>query len=417
MPKSIFSIACVLATLVASQALAAKDTPLIGQTGMAGWRQPVGTWQNVGDAEMSAENPRALVALEPTGHGVIVAGHRGRTSNLISVDEHADCRLHVEFMVPEKSNSGVYLMGRYEVQVFSSYGKEKPTFSDAGGIYQRWNAKAPRGQQGYEGHAPRVNASKPDGEWQSFDIVFRAPRFDAAGNKTANAAFVSVKHNGVLVHENVELTGPTRASTYQDEKPTGPLMLQGDHGPVAYRNIRIEPLGAAPSAPAGQGPAYAGRTVDQWAARLDDSTRQIRLNAANTLANIGYVARERLAGMLDHKDSAVRYWGARGLGDMRPRVNDYNDALARSLGDKAFAVRMAAAYALRDTPHHKKAVDVLIDGLKTEERGYGPVAADYLWKMGPSAKKAVPALKKLAQNSDYHIKNAANRALSTVAPE
>jgi sugar phosphate isomerase/epimerase len=74
-------------------------------------------------------------------------------------------------------------------------------------------------------------------------VVFRAPRFDANGKKTENARFVKVVHNGRVVHENEELTGPTRASAWNDEKPLGPIMLQGDHGPVAYRNIWIKPGG------------------------------------------------------------------------------------------------------------------------------------------------------------------------------
>jgi hypothetical protein len=119
---------------------------------------------------------------------------------------------------------------------------EDPKYSDCGGIYQRWDGK--RSPKGYEGHAPRVNASLPAGRWQSYDVIFRAPRFDAGGRKTSNARFVKVIHNGIVVHEDVEVSGPTRAAAYKDEKPTGPLMVQGDHGPVAYRNIRIVPLNA-----------------------------------------------------------------------------------------------------------------------------------------------------------------------------
>jgi hypothetical protein len=133
-------------------------------------------------------------------------------------------------------------MGRYEIQVLDSFGKKEAAYSDCGGIYQRWDPKRGKGQEGFEGHAPRVNAAKAPGEWQTFDVVFRAPRFDAKGAKTANAKFVKVVHNGQVVHEDVEVTGPTRAATFEDEKPTGPLMLQGDHGPVAYRNILIRPL-------------------------------------------------------------------------------------------------------------------------------------------------------------------------------
>ncbi|MHC4574982.1 MAG: 3-keto-disaccharide hydrolase, partial [Planctomycetota bacterium] len=125
-------------------------------------------------------------------------------------------------------------------QILDSYGVEKPKYSDCGGIYQRWDEK--RSPKGYEGHPPRVNASMPAGQWQTYDVIFRAPRLDRSGKKTANARFERVFHNGILVHEDVEVTGPTRAAAYKDEKPTGPLMLQGDHGPVAYRNIRIEAL-------------------------------------------------------------------------------------------------------------------------------------------------------------------------------
>ena len=75
-------------------------------------------------------------------------------------------------------------------------------------------------------------------------MTFRAPCFDGLGKKTANACFVKVVHNGKVIHENVEVTGPTRAAMYEDEKPTGPIMLQGDHGPVAYRSVRVRPLAA-----------------------------------------------------------------------------------------------------------------------------------------------------------------------------
>jgi hypothetical protein len=131
----------------------------------------------------------------------------------------------------------VYFQGLYEIQVFDSYGKDKVTFSDCGGIYARWIS-----DQNVGGEPPRVNASKAPGVWQSFDAIFKAPRFDAAGKKIADAKFVKVWHNGVLVHENADLPGPTRASLPGPEAPTGPLMLQGDHGPVAYRNIWITPL-------------------------------------------------------------------------------------------------------------------------------------------------------------------------------
>ena len=201
---------------------------------LAGWRAPTGNWMAAGGIKLDLANPKKF-SITP-GIGVLVNGIAGPTLNLVSQAEHGDVEAHIEFAVPKDSNSGVYFQGRYEIQVLDSWGVEKPNYSDCGGIYQRW-----KDDKGFEGHAPRANASKAPGEWQTFDVVFRAPRFDASGKKTENARFVKVTHNDRIIHENVELTGPTRAATYEnDEKPTGPIMLQGDHGPVAYRNLQIK---------------------------------------------------------------------------------------------------------------------------------------------------------------------------------
>jgi len=206
-----------------------------GSDDLAQWREPRGDWFMASAVTTNAENPKLLAAT--AGQGSIVNGPAGKTKDLQSLQEFGDAEIHVEFLIAQHSNSGVYVMGSYEVQVYDSFGvaKDKYPGIECGGIYQRWeNGK------GFEGHSPRVNASKPAGEWQSFDITFRAPRFDGAGKKIANAVMVKVVHNGQVVHENVELTGPTRGGAV--EKPVGPLRLQGDHGPVAYRNIVVRPL-------------------------------------------------------------------------------------------------------------------------------------------------------------------------------
>lgn len=196
-------------------------------------------WIEIGSVALDPGDSKLFVFDD--GDGVLTNGRRGRTANFFTNLLHGDCELHIEFCVPKGSNSGVYFMSHYEIQVLDSYGKpaEKLRYEDCGGIYQRYDEAAGRG---YEGHPPPVNASKAPGEWQSFDISFRAPRFDASGKKTANAKFVKVVHNGVTLHENVEVTGPTRAAAGGPEKAMGPLMIQGDHGPVAYRNIRIRLL-------------------------------------------------------------------------------------------------------------------------------------------------------------------------------
>ena len=233
----------MLALAEAQTAESAPSTALFDGQTLAGWRAPTGDWKAVGEISLDLADPAKLRAA--SGTGVLLNGDKGRTVNFITEGEWGDLELHVEFCVPKGSNSGVYLMGRYEVQVYDSFGvaRDKYPGIECGGIYPRWTQA--RGE--FEGHSPRVNATRPPGEWQSFDIVFHAPRFDPSGRKAANARFVSVKHNGQLIHENIELTGPTRAAVWEDEKdekPKGPLMLQGDHGPVAYRNLQLRPLEA-----------------------------------------------------------------------------------------------------------------------------------------------------------------------------
>jgi len=160
--------------------------------------------------------------------------------NLFTSWEHGDMELQLDFMMPKGSNSGVYFMGRYEIQLFDSWQVAEPKHSDAGGIYQRWDESKSEGERGFEGHVPRLNAAKAPGLWQQLYVSFRAPRFDEAGNKIENARFEKVVLNGVTLHEEVELTGPTRAAAFSDEVAQGPLMIQGDHGPVAFRNIRYK---------------------------------------------------------------------------------------------------------------------------------------------------------------------------------
>jgi uncharacterized repeat protein (TIGR03806 family) len=216
-----------------------KFIPLFNGRNLAGWKGPHrstnGDWKTAAAVPLDKSDNRKF-ALQ-SGTGVLVNGDKGRTVNLFTVPEHGDCELHVEFCVPKGSNSGVYLQGRYEIQILDSFGVKKLKYGDCGGIYTRIVNGKPLG-----GRAPNLNASKPPGEWQSFDITFRAPRFDKSGKKTRNARFVKVFHNGKLIHENVDVTGPTVAAAFGDEKPKGPIMLQGDHGPVAYRNLKIRNL-------------------------------------------------------------------------------------------------------------------------------------------------------------------------------
>ena len=204
-----------------------------------GFRPVAGNWSIVGD--VSADRHTVGQISTSAGGGVLVnIPSEEARENLFFDWEHGDIELELEFMMPKGSNAGIYLQGRYEIQMFDSWGTPRPTFSDAGGIYQRWDPNRTDGRQGYEGHPPRVNVSRAPGLWQRFHIRFQAPRFDDEGRKVANARMIRVVHNGVVIHENVELTGPTRSAVFADEQPMGPIMLQGDHGPVAIRNIRYK---------------------------------------------------------------------------------------------------------------------------------------------------------------------------------
>jgi hypothetical protein len=156
-------------------------------------------------------------------------------------DQFGSCKLHIEFATPAnvkgsgqgRGNSGVFLMGQYEVQVLDSY--ENTTYPDGqcGALYGR--------------SVPLVNASRPPGEWQTYDITFHRPLFDKDGKVTRKAKF-HVIHNGIVIQDNVELSGgtgwagPHAAGEYRKHGDTGPLQFQ-DHGnPVRFRNIWIEPI-------------------------------------------------------------------------------------------------------------------------------------------------------------------------------
>ena len=162
------------------------------------------------------------------------------TGDIVSEEAFTDFQMHLEFRTPDmpdetgqaKGNSGVFLQGRYEIQVLDSYGLNIPGMGDCGGIYNQY--------------APLVNACKPALEWQTYDIIFRAPRIDASG-QIVEKVRVTVLQNGLVIQNNVELPGPTGGATDQNVSEPGPLLLQ-DHGNlVSYRNIWVVELPLAGS--------------------------------------------------------------------------------------------------------------------------------------------------------------------------
>ena len=171
-------------------------------------------------------------AWEVTGGAMTVTAGEG---DIVSREKFTDFLLHLEFMTPDmpdatgqaKGNSGVFLQGRYEIQVLDSYGIDMPGMGDCGAIYNQF--------------ASLVNACKPPLEWQTYDVIFRAARVDGSGEIEENAR-VTVLQNGIVIQNNVQILGATGGATDDDAAAPGPLQLQ-DHGnPVKYRNIWVAPL-------------------------------------------------------------------------------------------------------------------------------------------------------------------------------
>jgi hypothetical protein len=178
----------------------------------------------------SAKTPGSKAEWTWTGDALEVKPGSG---DIVTKTGFGDCHLHVEFNVDDNGktgqangNSGVYLLRRYEVQILNSAGQEPPGDDICGSIYKI--------------KAEDENMSKPAGEWQTYDILFHPPRWDAAGKKTENAK-ITVYHNGTRVHENVDVPRPTGGGP-AEAPGDGPVLLQ-DHGnKIKFRNSWISPL-------------------------------------------------------------------------------------------------------------------------------------------------------------------------------
>ncbi|MBK9491093.1 MAG: DUF1080 domain-containing protein [Haliscomenobacter sp.] len=202
---------------------------------MSNFKTTGSNWQIVGDVVMDRTGGMKTTA----GKGILlnnvgdkdhdILEKAGKDNNQATIEgykvltawEHGDLELELEFMMPKGSNSGIYLQGRYEVQLFDSWGVKSPKYGDLGGIYRNWES-APG--KIYMGKAPIANAAKAPGLWQHMRISFQAPRFDAQGKKTENARLHYVIINGVTVHQNLEIPLPTGGPLDQKEVPLGPIL-------------------------------------------------------------------------------------------------------------------------------------------------------------------------------------------------
>lgn len=190
-------------------------------------------WEQEG---LGADRGKMVDAQWKVGEGYFEVG--AGTGGLLTRQKFGDCQLHVEWSSPTpakgtsqgRGNSGVLLMSRYEIQVLDAY--NNPTYADgqAGAIYGQW--------------PPLVNPARQPGEWNTYDILFEAPRFE--GEKLVKPAYATVLYNGVMVHHHQELMGPMvyrQVAHYTPHAPEESLMLQDHHNPVRYRNIWIRRIG------------------------------------------------------------------------------------------------------------------------------------------------------------------------------
>lgn len=234
--------------------------PLFNGKDLSGWkpRNPGAPkrWVICDDVKVDPSDPSRLL---PVGDGggpdpVMLCGGDGRGSDLMTEESFYDYELHLEFTVPKGSNSGVYNRGLFEIQVFDSFGVDRPAFHDCGSLYER--------------AVPPENLAKPPGQWQTFDITMKGKRLSLTWNgrevyrdrdvrygETDKAAFERLNQENASRPPELRVKlegrdgkyvgyfgeGGTRSGLDGPDRP-GPILLQGDHGPVAYRNIRIRRL-------------------------------------------------------------------------------------------------------------------------------------------------------------------------------
>lgn len=254
------SVLFLLAPGVPAQAGEEGWRPLFNGKDLQGWtfRRPAAkpVWQVCDDVKLDPSDPTRLLPIGKGGgaDAVLLCGEDGRGSDLMTEENFGDYELYLEFTVPKGSNSGVYNRGLFEIQIFDSFGVETPAFHDCGALYER--------------ALPPENLSKPPGQWQSYRITMKGKQLSLVWNgktvykdrdvrygETDAAAFERLNAENAskppelrvkLEHKDGKYVGffgegGTRSGLEGPDRP-GPILFQGDHGPVAFRNIRIRTL-------------------------------------------------------------------------------------------------------------------------------------------------------------------------------
>ena len=209
--------------------------------GFEAFREPIGAWHIVGSATLDPDDPKHLASTE--GSGVAINDPPGRTRNLESIQEFGDVEVAIEYMLPEDSNAGVKFLGLYEIQMYDSFDKPIDARGN-GGVYPRAEL-LPRYHHIDEGFPPMVNASKPPGEWQTLTATFRAPSVRRIGQegRERQASRRGTQRPGDPAGPRNPLSHRPRLADQGRRSPVGPLLLQADHGPVAFRSVRVRPIG------------------------------------------------------------------------------------------------------------------------------------------------------------------------------
>jgi hypothetical protein len=238
MPRTVTALAVLLAASLAH----ADDNgwiDLANPKDTSVWKGKFDGWAFAESVKLNEKNPKMLAY---SGEGsILVNGEKGRAKDLVSVKSFSDVELHAEFLIAKGSNSGIKFHAVYEIQILDSFGAKELSGDSCGGIYPRAEL-TPRYHHIDKGIAPKVNAAKPAGEWQTLEATFLSPRLDQDGKKIANAKIVKATLNGQLIHEDQELLTPTGSNWTKKEVANGPILLQGDHGPVAFRNVKVREL-------------------------------------------------------------------------------------------------------------------------------------------------------------------------------